>query len=826
MRPNGPQSHRPARQLGAPSRAILLLATCGCVFALLLAPGGRSSAAGPLPLVRAIPVGLQGVGGYATAVAVDPRTGHAFVAAEPAERYSNDPGTLTTLDLSTGAILHTASVGVGPGMVVVDSASGRVFVLNGGRVNAHRVVVTMLNAASGTLLAMIDLGQGTGVLAVDETTNRVFVTNQQKNTVSLLNATNGHLERVVALPSKPGAIAVAPTLGRVYLALLHDPSQVTLIGSILITALDASTGQPVRTTDTGLTAYFITALAVDERRGRLYLVPYSESSSLGSMTTLDAASGHLVATTPVGKLPVAIAVDHTGGRVFVLTSADHAVTALDAATGKYLATLPVGYTPRAIAADERSGRVFVVNYNVGFGDSILGYGSVTVLNGRAAQPLATISVGFLPDSLAIDPSSGQALILSSGLPDPHNLYLNGSLTMLHAHASAAALARLPDPLAPFPVDVRWLRVDPQHPQIIYIGGSTDCPAVRPSGVSCSGWVLRSSDGGATWTDLRVPLGIFSNDQAFSAGPLIIALDSRHLYMEMGVGGGSPASASTGLIRSADGGRTWHNSGPTGDYGGGLRDYVVSPAASAQVYAADYALCLDHVAHSTDGGVSWHAGPATPRDSPSSCPAGGPLVADPTRADTVYINVYQDTTPLSVLRSDDAGLSWTTVTTPTHAPPLASFEVSAAPYLGAPLIGRTADAGVPADRRWRSTDRGHTWTPITCAGDLAGVCPTYTVDNTFGAGASYAFIHDGVYRYTQDGPAATRLPISDALPARTADLLAVQAGLHYGNPIYLLTSQTDGNVHGTLYRSADRGKTWQRLAVATLAHLSGLPANLP
>jgi len=826
MRPNGPQSHRPARQLGAPSRSILLLATCGCVFALLLAPGEGSSAAGSLPLVRTVPVGLQGVGGYATAVAVDPRTGHAFVAAEPAERYSNDPGTLTTLDLSTGAILHTAPVGVGPRMVVVDSASGRVFVLNDGQVNAPHMVVTMLNAASGTLLAMIDLGQGAGALAVDETTNRVFVTNQQKNTVSLLNATNGHLELVVTLPGKPGAIVAAPTLGRVYLALLHGPSQSALIGSILITALDARTGQPVRTTDTGLTAYFITALAVDERRGRLYLAPYSESSSLGSVTTLDAASGHLVATTPVGKLPMAIAVDHTGGRVFVLTSSDHAVTALDAATGRYLATLPVGYAPVAIAADERSGRIFVVNSNVGFGGSVLGSGSVTILDGRAARPLATVPVGFLPDSLAVDPSTGQALILISGLSDPHNRYLNGSLAMLSAHASAAVPTSLPATSDLLPVDVRWLRVDPQHSQTLYIGGAITCPPINSNDNSCSDWVLRSSDGGATWTDLRAPLGLFRDYQTYSVDPLIIAPDSRHLYMGVGVFGGSPASSSPGLIRSADGGRTWHNSGPTGSYGAGLRDYVVSPAASARIYAAASVLCFDHVAHSTDGGVSWHDGPATPRDSPASCPAGGPLVADPTRADTVYINVGQDTRSLYVLRSDDAGLSWTTVTTPTTSPPLASFGVSAAPHVGAPLIGGAADKAFPADRRWRSTDRGHTWTPTTCAGDLAGVCPTYTVDNTFGAGASYAFIHDGVYRYTQDGPATTRLPISDALPTPTADLLAVQAGLHYGNPIYLLTSQTDGNVHGTLYRSADRGKTWQRLAVATLAHLSGLPANLP
>ncbi len=88
------------------------------------------------------------------------------------------------------------------------------------------------------------------------------------------------------------------------------------------------------------------------------------------------------------------------------------------------------------------------------------------------------------------------------------------------------------------------------------------------------------------------------------------------------------------------------------------------------------------------------------------------------------------------------------------------------------------------------------------------------------------LNDGIYRFSRDGPATTRLGISSALPVHTADLLAVQAGGHAGDLVYLLARQSRDNVNAALYRSADSGKTWQRIASSTLAHLSALPARIP
>jgi len=46
-----------------------------------------------------------------------------------------------------------------------------------------------------------------------------------------------------------------------------------------------------------------------------------------------------------------------------------------------------------------------------------------------------------------------------------------------------------------------------------------------------------------------------------------------------------------------------------------------------------------------------------------------------------------------------------------------------------------------------------------------VCPAFTVDNAFGAGASYTFVHDGIYRFRGAGPAEDRPVIGAHLPVR-------------------------------------------------------------
>ncbi len=162
------------------------------------------------------------------------------------------------------------------------------------------------------------------------------------------------------------------------------------------------------------------------------------------------------------------------------------------------------------------------------------------------------------------------------------------------------------------------------------------------------------------------------------------------------------------------------------------------------------------------------------------------------------------------RSDDGGNTWTRVTTPSVTPSLVGFSVGTDRHEGRLLVGFGYGPGVPKDRVYLSADEGRTWRAALCPGDYHGTCPAFKVDNVFGAGASYAFLPSGIYRFQGGGPATTRIAASDHLPVPIGSLIDVQAGMKAGDPIYLLAHGSRGVLHNLLYRGTDAGRSWRLL----------------
>ncbi len=143
-------------------------------------------------------------------------------------------------------------------------------------------------------------------------------------------------------------------------------------------------------------------LAVDGRRGHVFVVNADKGGS-GSVSMLDATTGRLLRTVPVGfvggfigfTLGVQeVVVDSQAGRVFV-TRLGRTVL-LDAASGRVLRVLGIGVGPGGLAVDERSGRAFM--------DTADG---VSVLDGATGRVLRTIpGVG----ALAFDGRAGRLVV--------------------------------------------------------------------------------------------------------------------------------------------------------------------------------------------------------------------------------------------------------------------------------------------------------------------------------------------------------------------------------------------------------------------------------
>jgi len=211
---------------------------------------------------------------------------------------NGDADTVTVFDMKTLATTGTVAVGKGPEAIVYDSPSKRALAFAG-----EGQDVTAIDAAQGRALGSVALG-GRPKAAVADGRGRLFVTLADKN-------------ELVAL----------------------DP-----------VALAVTARWPVSPCETP------TGLAVDPRKRRLFVGCQNRL-----MAVVDADSGKVTATLPIGRGPAATAFDEARGLVFASTP-DGALTVAkeDEAVGFVVVentlTRPGS---RTLALDPRSRRLYV-----------------------------------------------------------------------------------------------------------------------------------------------------------------------------------------------------------------------------------------------------------------------------------------------------------------------------------------------------------------------------------------------------------------------------------------------------------------------------------
>src|SRR5436309_9856430 len=154
---------------------------------------------------------------------------------------------------STGAgpVLRTIAVAASPDAVAVDERTGRAFVLSVGDGHGR---VSVLDAGSGRLLRTVAVGISPVAVAVDERTNRVVVVNAGSGTLSLLDARSGIVLHTSADHLAPRMVAVDQKTGRVFIANGAAPAgQGNITGGGSVSVLDARSGTVLRTVPVGLT---------------------------------------------------------------------------------------------------------------------------------------------------------------------------------------------------------------------------------------------------------------------------------------------------------------------------------------------------------------------------------------------------------------------------------------------------------------------------------------------------------------------------------------------------------------------------------------------
>jgi DNA-binding beta-propeller fold protein YncE len=157
-------------------------------------------------------------------LAVDERTGRAFIATMSLAANTGLSGSVIVLDTHTGSLLHTVALPYAPGALAVDAQDGRVFVSSLGLTNpsapqrTRTGTVSMLDARTGALLHSSTVGAAPGPLAVDARHHHILALTagpldasgnaNGPGTIVVLDGRSGAVLRTIAAGMAPGDIAV------------------------------------------------------------------------------------------------------------------------------------------------------------------------------------------------------------------------------------------------------------------------------------------------------------------------------------------------------------------------------------------------------------------------------------------------------------------------------------------------------------------------------------------------------------------------------------------------------------------------------------------
>ncbi len=334
------------------------------------------------------------------------------LALQEGRAFVGQSGSIRVLDSRTGTSLYTVPAGPWPATMTVDRRARRIIV-------ADSTAIDVLAAQRGGAPRTLQVGQNLGAVAVDERGGHIFATRydpmRSKGSLLVFDMRTGHLLLTRSISSSPLNVVVDTSVNRLVIATSNSA------GDEVVQTYDLVSGRLLRAVMTGVAPPGRTpgAIAVDAQTARIFVINSGENT----VSMLDVRDGALLRTMAVGQSPEALAIDKHTGRVFVINSATDSygvptdqgsVTVLDAHSGTIRGTIPVGWGPKAVAIDEQRGRVVIVNTNIGDDRAPRGNGTLTVLDARNGAVQRTISAGVAPIAAAVDEQTGHALVLNAG----------------------------------------------------------------------------------------------------------------------------------------------------------------------------------------------------------------------------------------------------------------------------------------------------------------------------------------------------------------------------------------------------------------------------
>ncbi|MGB9939582.1 PGF-pre-PGF domain-containing protein [Methanosarcina sp.] len=122
----------------------------------------------------------------------------------------------------------------------------------------------------------------------------------------------------------------------------------------------------------------------------------------GTVSVLDTANNTVIASVPVGKLPLGVAVTSDATKVYVANQGSGSVSVIDTATNTVTATVPVEWSPRGVAVSPDGTKVYVTACYYG--------GIVSIIDTATDTVTETVDVEDFPTGVAVTPDGTKVYV--------------------------------------------------------------------------------------------------------------------------------------------------------------------------------------------------------------------------------------------------------------------------------------------------------------------------------------------------------------------------------------------------------------------------------
>jgi len=238
---------------------------------------------------------------------------------------------------------------------------------------------------------------------------RAYVSNEDDGTVSVIDADRGAAIGTVAAGKRPRGLALSPDGKVLYVAVSGMPKCPPPLSDAECAKLQrdpAADGIAVIDTAALARTRLLGGVSDPERvavsgDGRRLYVSEEDSARLA---VLDASSGRVLATVPVGREPEGVRVSPDGRWVLVTSEEDNTVTIVDAKSYAVLGKATVGTRPRDLVFSADSRSAFVT----GEGDASV-Y-RIAVPGGAPAAEFFKLRTQARPMGIALDTGRGRLYV--------------------------------------------------------------------------------------------------------------------------------------------------------------------------------------------------------------------------------------------------------------------------------------------------------------------------------------------------------------------------------------------------------------------------------